>query len=75
MAQKHHILRLDSENTFEIVKERSKYFTSMNPVSGWQQGTTVIFLKKSPRDSKIGYRKVDAIKKLKDMTEEEKAYL
>jgi hypothetical protein len=55
LAGKHHILRLDDENTFEIVLKRQKYFTKMTTVNGWRQGTAVIFLKNSINgDSVVG---------------------
>ena len=73
VAQEHHILRLNSENNVEKVFQRKKYFSAMTSVNGWQQGSTVIFLKKfDKKDSVIGYGIIDNIKKLDDMSEEEK---
>lgn len=73
MTGKHHILRLDDENDFEIVLQREKYFTSMTTINGWRKGSIVIFLKNSvDGDSVVGWGYFDYAKKYVEMCTEDK---
>ena len=73
LAGKHHILRLDEGNNFEIVLQRQKYFTSMTSVNGWRLGTAVIFLKNTENgDGVIGFGYFDYVKKYVDMCTDDK---
>jgi hypothetical protein len=73
LAGKHHILRLDAENTFEIVLQRQKYFSKMTTVNGWRQGTAVVFLKNSiDGDSVVGFGTFEDAEKYVDMCTDDK---
>ena len=72
LTGKHHILRLDDENDFEIVLQREKYFTSMTAINGWRKGSIVIFLKNSvDGDSVVGWGYFDYAKKYVEMCTED----
>jgi hypothetical protein len=73
LSGKHHILRLDEENDFEVVLKRQKYFTSMTSVNGWRQKTTVIFLKNTPDgDGIVGAGCFDYAEKYVNMRTDDK---
>jgi hypothetical protein len=73
LAGKHHILRLNDENDFEIVLQRQKYFTRMTLVNGWRQGTSVIFLKKTvDGNGVVGIGKFEYATKYVDMGADDK---
>jgi hypothetical protein len=62
LAGKHHILRLDEFNDFDVVLNRQKYFTAMTTVNGWRQGTTVVFLKNTDDgDGTIGIGNLECV--------------
>jgi hypothetical protein len=73
LAGKHHILRLDEFNDFDVVLNRQKYFTAMTTVNGWRQGTTVVFLKNTDDgDGVIGIGNLECVVKYTDMCTEDK---
>jgi hypothetical protein len=73
LAGKHHILRLDEENDFDVVLKRTKYFTSMPSVNGWRQGTAIIFLKNTADgDGAVGVGYFDYAKKYVNMCTDDK---